>query len=144
MKKIIMSVMALCSIHLYANAQEGDLVISNEWARPILIEGRPGGAYLNIENVGSTDDKLISATSTVSPRVEVHEHTMKDGVMKMAQVDHIEIKAGELIELKPGGYHIMLFDTTYRYSEGDQIDITLNFEKAGSITKTFNVTKQQP
>lgn len=144
MKKILICVLVLCSIHLHANAQESDIVITNEWARPILIAGRPGGAYLNIENKGAVADKLIDVSSSVSPRLEIHEHTMTDGVMKMSQVDHIEIEAGGNVELKPGGYHIMIFETSSQYGEGDQIDLTLYFEKAGSITKTFNVTRQQP
>ena len=144
MKKILLCVLTLCSIHLNANAQEGDIVITNEWARPILVAGRPGGAYFHIENKGSVADKLINVTSTVSPRLEIHEHTMKDGIMKMSQVDYIEIKAGNNVELKPGGYHIMIFDTSSKYQEGDQIDLTLHFENSDPITKTFNVMKQQP
>lgn len=144
MKKILLGVFALCSIHLTANAQEGNIIITNEWARPILVAGRPGGAYFHIENKGDTPDKLINVTSNISPRLEIHEHTMKDGVMKMSQVDHIEIKSGDNVELKPGGYHIMIFETASKYAEGDQIDLTLYFENAGSITKTFNVMRQQP
>lgn len=144
MKKILLCVLTLCSIHLNSNAQNMDIKISGEWARPILVEGRPGSAYFQIENTGDIDDKLISVSSSVSPRVEIHEHTMKDGVMKMSQVDSIEIKAKSSVQLKPGGYHIMIFDTSSKYEIGDQIDLTLHFENGGAIMKTFNVMKQQP
>ncbi len=143
MKKLLLCVIALSSLHFNANAQDGDIVITNEWARPILIAGRPGGAYLNITNNGDTPDRLISVISTISPRLEIHEHTMKDGVMRMSQIDYLEIKAGVTVELKPGGYHIMIFETSSKYADGDQIEITLNFENAGAITKTFNVKKRQ-
>ncbi len=143
MKKLLLCALALFSLQLNANAQESDIVITNEWARPILIAGRPGSAYFNIENKGNEADKLVSVTSVVSPRLEIHEHTMKDGVMKMGQVEYIEISAGGRVELKPGGYHIMIFDASSKYEVGDQIDLTLHFEKAGSISKTFNVLSQQ-
>lgn len=143
MKKLLIFVTTLLSLHLNANAQEGDIVITNEWARPILIAGRPGSAYFNIENTGDEADKLVSVTSTISPRLEIHEHTMTDGVMKMSQVENIEISAGGKVEFKPGGYHIMIFDTSSKYAGGDQIDLTLHFENAGSITRTFNVISPQ-
>jgi len=144
MKKILLGVLMLFAIQFNVNAEEGDILITNEWARPILISGRPGGAYLHIENKGNVADKLVSVTSTISPKLEIHEHTMKDGVMKMSQVDHIEIKAGSSVELKPGGYHIMIFETSSQYKVGDKIDLTLNFEKSGSITKTVNVMMKHP
>lgn len=143
MKKLLLCALALFTIQINANAEEGDITITNEWARPILIAGRPGSAYFNIENKGDEADKLISVTSSVSPRLEIHEHTMKDGVMKMSQVEYIEIEAGGHVELKPGGYHIMIFDTSSQYEIGDQIDLTLHFEKSGSISKTFNVMSPQ-
>lgn len=143
MKKLLIFVTTLLSLHLNANAQEGDIVITNEWARPILIAGRPGSAYFNIENTGDEADKLVSVTSTISPRLEIHEHTMTDGVMKMSQIENIEISAGGKVEFKPGGYHIMIFDTSSKYAGGDQIDLTLHFENAGSITRTFNVISPQ-
>ena len=144
MKKLLLCALALYSIHLNVHAQDMNINISNEWARPILIEGRPGSAYLQIENTGNANDKLVSVSSTVSPRIEIHEHTMKDGVMKMSKVDFIEIKASSNVKLSPGGYHLMIFDATSKYDIGDHIDLTLNFENAGSITKTFKVMMQQP
>ncbi|MEZ5758654.1 MAG: copper chaperone PCu(A)C [Emcibacteraceae bacterium] len=144
MKKIILALMIFASFQSVSFAQENTIVISNEWARPILVAGRPGGAYFKIENNGDEADRLVSVTSTISPRLEIHEHTMKDGVMKMSQVEFIEVGPEETVELKPGGYHIMIFDTATQYKEGDQIDLTLHFEKAGAITKTVNVTSTAP
>lgn len=144
MKKIIIAFFVLFTMPMVSNAQEGDIVVSGEWARPILIAGRPGGAYFHIQNNGDNADKLISVTSSVSPRVEIHEHTMKDGVMKMSQVMALDVPAGGKVELKPGGYHIMIFDTATKYGPGDTIDLKLNFEKAGTIEKTLQVMAKQP
>lgn len=144
MKKLIISSLFLLATQFNAYAEQGDMVISKQWARPILIAGRPGGAYFHIQNNGSADDKLISVTSSLSPRVEIHEHTMKDGVMRMSQVDYIEITAGNGVQLKPGGYHIMIFNVKHTYAPGDKIDLTLNFEKSGSVEKTLTVLAKAP
>lgn len=144
MKKMLLIYSFLMSVPFVASAQEDDIVVSGEWARPILIAGRPGGAYFHIKNNGAEADKLVSATSSISPRVEVHEHTMTDGVMKMSQVEGgLEIPAGGDVELKPGSYHIMMFDTDNKYGPGDKIDLKLEFEKAGTVEKTLGVRARQ-
>ena len=144
MKKIILSIIVLATTHFNGFTQEKTIVISSEWARPVLIVGRPGGAYLKIENNGSEDDKLISVQASISPRVELHENTMTDGVMKMGQVMAIDVAAGGSVELKPGGYHIMIFETDNTYGVGEKIDLKLNFEKAGTIEKTLEIKARQP
>lgn len=144
MKKMLLIYSFLMSVPFVASAQVDDIVVSGEWARPILIAGRPGGAYFHIKNNGAEADKLVSATSSISPRVEVHEHTMTDGVMKMSQVEGgLEIPAGGDVELKPGSYHIMMFDTDNKYGPGDKIDLKLEFEKAGTVEKTLVVRARQ-
>ena len=144
MKKMLLIYSFLMSVPFVASAQDDDIVVSGEWARPILIAGRPGGAYFHIKNNGAEADKLVSATSSISPRVEVHEHTMTDGVMKMSQVEGgLEILAGGDVELKPGSYHIMMFDTDNKYGPGDKIDLKLEFEKAGTVEKTLRVRARQ-
>lgn len=140
MKKIIIGLFVLLTFQSASFAQSADIVVSGEWARPILIAGRPGGAYMKIENNGSDADKLISATSSISPRVEVHEHTMTGGIMRMNEVEGgLAVPAGGSVEMKPGGYHIMLFETNKTYKPGETIDIQLKFEKAGTIEKTLEV-----
>lgn len=144
MKKMLLIYSFLLSVPFVASAQDDDIVVSGEWARPILIAGRPGGAYFHIKNNGAEADKLVSATSSISPRIEVHEHTMTDGVMKMSQVEGgLEIPAGGDVELKPGSYHIMMFDTDNKYGPGDKIDLKLKFEKAGTVEKTLVVRARQ-
>ena len=144
MKRLLAVIVALVMLPIGATAQQGNIVVSNEWARPILIAGRPGGAYFYIKNNGATADKLIGVTSSVSPRVEMHEHTMTDGVMKMSQVMSIDVPAGGTVELKPGGYHIMLFDTNNKYGPGDKIDLTLEFESGATLEKELDVMAKQP
>ena len=144
MKKMLLILSFLMTFPLSVMAQAGDIVVSGEWARPILIAGRPGGAFFHIKNNGGEADKLVGASSSIASRVEIHTHNMVDGVMKMRQVEGgLEIPAGGEVELKPGSYHIMLFETDNKYAPGDKIDLQLQFEKAGTIEKTLEVRARQ-
>jgi copper(I)-binding protein len=112
----------------------GSLQIGHPWARATPKGAAVGGGYLKITNTGTTPDKLVSGSSAVSGRFEVHEMSMDGGVMKMRLLkDGLEIKPGETVELKPGGFHIMLLDLKEPIKEGERVKGTLVFEKAGSV-----------
>jgi len=118
----------------------GNLQIGHPWARATPKGAAVGGGYLKITNTGTTPDRLISGTSAVSGRFEVHEMSMDNGVMKMRQLkDGIEIKPGETVELKPGGFHIMMVDLKQPIKEGERVKGTLVFEKAGTIEIEYAV-----
>jgi copper(I)-binding protein len=112
-------------------AAAGSLSIGNATAR-FLIEGRPGAVFLSIDNKGGAD-KLVAASSTLSQRVELHTHTMDNGVMRMRPVEAIEIPANSLTELKSGGHHIMMFDVKTMPEKGSPVPLTLTFETAGEV-----------
>lgn len=109
----------------------GQLTLSNATAR-FLIAGRPGAVFLKIENNGDAD-RLISASSSLSNRVELHTHTMDNGVMKMRRVEAIDVPAKSTTELKSGGYHIMMFNLENLPEKGSRIPLSLTFEKAGEV-----------
>jgi len=112
-------------------ANAGSLTISNATAR-FLIAGRPGAVFLKIQNEGAAD-KLISASSSLSNKVELHTHTMDNGVMKMRPVEEIDVPANSVTELKSGGHHIMIFGVTTLPEKGSKIPFTLTFEKTGKV-----------
>ena len=74
------------------------------------------------------NSKLVSASSPLTPAVEVHEMAMQDNVMKMRQVPAVELPAGKSVELKPGGYHVMLMDLKQQVKEGVTVPLTLVIE----------------
>ena len=94
------------------------------------VSGMPvTAAYMTINNHGKEAVRLIKAKGKISGRIELHEHTMKDGLMKMQQVSEgIVIEANSETVLKPGGYHIMIMDLTSAVEEGSVIDLTLVFD----------------
>ena len=76
-------------------------------------------------------------------RVEIHEMSMENQVMKMRKLDGgLDIPAGETVELKSGGYHLMFIQPEQPYKEGDKVSATLEFEKAGKVDLEFPVTPQ--
>jgi uncharacterized protein YcnI/copper(I)-binding protein len=112
----------------------GNLEVSGG-ATKAMLPGQPvGGGYVTIKNGGDSDDKLIGVESSVAGRAEIHEMAMVNDVMKMRKLDEgIVIPAGQTVELKPGGLHMMFFDVKKPFAEGDKVPVTLIFEKAGKV-----------
>ncbi len=73
----------------------------------------------------SEDAKLVNAASPAAGIVEVHEMAMKDNVMAMRAIDALPLPAGKTVELKPGGYHVMLIDLVKPLQAGDKVPVTL-------------------
>ena len=122
------------------DVKAGDLLISQEWARATPGGAKVGGGYLTIENKGGTPDKLIGASADGAGKIEVHEMTMTNGVMKMRPVEGgLTIDPGKTVKLAPGGYHLMLMDLKNPLRQGDKIAMTLQFEKAGKVAVTLDV-----
>ncbi|CAN5168020.1 DUF1775 domain-containing protein [soil metagenome] len=118
----------------------GDLVVVSPWTRATPGGAKIAGGYLKVTNNGKSADRLVGATSAIADRVEIHEMSMNDGVMKMRQLtDGLTLKSGETVELKPGGFHMMFMDIKQPLKQGDTVKATLSFEKAGKLDISFNV-----
>jgi copper(I)-binding protein len=122
----------------------GNLEIEHPHARATIAGQNNGAAYMQIENNGKTDDKLISASSPAAANVEVHSMSMDGDVMKMRAVDSLEIKAGAQVTMKPGeGYHIMLLGLKKPLQAGDKFPMTLTFSKAGKVKIIVHVSNKE-
>jgi copper(I)-binding protein len=114
--------------------------VEQVWSRATPNGASVGAGYLRLTNTGSTPDKLIGGTSEIANRIEVHEMAMDNGVMKMrALSEGLTIKPGESVELKPGGYHLMIMGLKQPLKEGASFSATLTFEKAGNVPVSFGV-----
>lgn len=116
----------------------GSIRIGHPYARATASGQQAGGSFLSLDNAGDAD-KLLSAVSAVADRVELHAMKMEGDVMKMRQLDAIDVPAKGKIELKPGGLHIMLIGLKAPLKEGTNFPLTLRFEKAGEVTVQVNV-----
>ncbi len=114
----------------HSHGGEG-IVISNARINAPLPGQTTGVAFLRIDNHGEAD-RLLAVSSPVSGRVELHTHLNEDGVMKMRRIEGIELPHDKAVELKPGSYHIMLFEAEMQI--GDEVVLTLDFEKADDLT----------
>ncbi len=118
----------------------GDIAIGHPWARPTVEGQRAGGGFMKLENKGKTDDRLLRASSEVAERMELHTMSVgSDNVMRMQEVKAIDIKAGQTVELKPGGLHVMFMGLKRPLKVDDRIKAELEFEKAGKVTVEFKV-----
>ena len=124
----------LAGAALAQEVRAGDLAITQAWARATPGGAKVGGAYLTIENKGTTADRLIGGSADVAGKVEVHEMATRNGVMTMRALDNgLTIEPGKTVKLAPGGYHLMMFDLKSPLKQGDKVPITLDFEKAGKV-----------
>ncbi len=122
-----------------AFAQNTTVSVDNAWSRA-QIAGRNGAVFLTMTGKGA-GDRLVSASSPVAERVELHESTMDQGVMKMREVTMMPIDPGKTVTLAPGGLHIMLMNLKQPLAEGQSVSLTLVFEKAGAVTTAALIAK---
>lgn len=118
----------------------GTLEITHPWSRMTPAGAKVGAGYMAIENEGKEADRLVAATAEVAERVEIHEMSVKDGVMTMRMLpDGLEIPAGGEVKLAPGGYHLMLMGLKQPLKQGESVNGTLTFAKAGTVNVSFKV-----
>ncbi|QPF82045.1 copper chaperone PCu(A)C [Bradyrhizobium genosp. L] len=145
MKNTLAGLAAIVALMLAAPAvaqevKAGDLVITQAWTRATPNGAKIGGGYLTIENKGTAPDRLVGGSADAAGKVEVHEMSMDNGVMKMRALDKgLTIEPGKTVKLAPGGYHLMMFDLKNPLKQGDKVPVTLEFEKAGKVAVSLDV-----
>ncbi|TPI37221.1 copper chaperone PCu(A)C [Mesorhizobium sp. B3-1-9] len=118
----------------------GDLEIEHPWSRATPPGAKVAGGYFTVINKGSAPDRLLSISSDISDKAELHEMGVKDGVMTMRPVEGgLAIPAGGKVALKPGAYHLMFTGLKRQPKQGEKFPATLTFEKAGSVKVEFAV-----
>lgn len=129
---------ALTNIAAAADVKVGQLVIEQPWTRATPGGAKVGVGYLAIINAGDKADRLLSASTSIAERVELHTMTMDNGIMRMRKLDNgIELNPQTVTELKPGGLHLMLIGLKQRINEGDTVPIDVTFEQAGKVSLAF-------
>ncbi|MGH8379674.1 copper chaperone PCu(A)C [Pseudomonas sp.] len=133
----------LATAHEYT---KGDLHISHPWSQELPPNAPNVAAYFVVHNNGTSADTLLSVDSPISGDAQLHEHMHKDGLMKMQQVQSVEVPAGGELKFAPGAYHVMLMQPKDRslLTDGKHFPLTLHFKNAGDITVEVAVQKQAP
>jgi copper(I)-binding protein len=129
-----------CGMAMAEDYRVGTIEIGNPWTRATPKGSAVAGAYMTISNKGTEADRLLGGSSPVAGQFEVHSMTMEQGVAKMRPVvGGLDVKPGETLELKPGGFHVMLTGLKQPLEKGQRIKGTLEFEKAGKIEIEYSV-----
>lgn len=126
-----------------ANAHDytvGPLKIGHPWARATPPVAKVGGGYLSIENTGPMQDRLTGGSTEAAARIEIHESSLTDGIMRMREkADGVVLPPGQKVEFKPSGLHLMLVDLKAPLKQGDTVKAMLMFERAGSVAIELQV-----
>lgn len=119
------------------DAGKAELKVFDVWARTTVPGASVSAAYMHIKSAKPM--KLVKAESPVAGMTEIHQMSMKDGVMNMSAVDAVEIPAGKLVDLKPGGLHVMLMQLKQPIKKGEEVPLKLTFEDAAKKTIVLDV-----
>lgn len=111
--------------------------VEDPWVRATVAQQKVTGAFMRLTS--AQDARLVSADSPVAGKVEIHEMVMDKDIMKMRAVTAVELPAGQAIELKPGGHHVMLFDLKQPVRVGDTVPLTLVVESRSGKRESIEV-----
>ena len=132
--QLLLATILLSASGLPAAAQ---VAVTNPWVRGTVAGQRATGAFMQLTSLA--DMILVGAASSAAKIVEIHEMKHEGGMMKMAAVSRLPLPAGRTVELKPGGYHVMLMGLAQSLNEGDIVSITLTFEDKAGAKQTIEV-----
>jgi copper(I)-binding protein len=104
-----------------------ELIVNDGYVRASIPGSNVTAAYMTINNKSNKAVTLQKVSGIISDRIEIHEHTMTDGMMRMGEVDEITIKASSKVTLQPSGLHLMIFALKQKITEQDMIALTLHF-----------------
>jgi hypothetical protein len=119
--------------------EKGDLQIRHPWSRATPPGAKVAAGYFEIRNNGKQADRLLSASTPVAKKVEMHVTEHAGEVAKMRQLRAFEVPGRERLALEPNGAHLMLVDLVQPLKKGERFPMTLRFERAGEVEVQFEV-----
>ncbi|WP_426144637.1 copper chaperone PCu(A)C [Polaromonas sp. DSR2-3-2] len=132
--KVLTATMLLACSALHAQTVE----VSDAWVRA-TVQGQKGtGAFMSI--TAKDGAKLVGVSSPVAGVAEVHEMKMEGDIMKMRALPALDLPAGQVVQLKPGGYHLMLMDLKQPLPKGSTVPLTLRLQDAQGVESRLEVS----
>ena len=119
------------------SASQAEVIVTGAWVRATVPNQQTTGAFMQL--VSKKDTTLVSVRSSIAGVVEVHEMKMENDVMRMRAVDGLKLPANQPVELKAGGYHLMMMDLKQQIKVGTEAQITLVFKNANGESETTYV-----
>jgi copper(I)-binding protein len=112
--------------------------VTDAWARATAPGQKVAGIYLNI--VSDRDARLAAVESSLAGQAELHQMRMDSGTMRMRPVEAIDLPAGQIVTLRPGDYHVMLFDLKRPLKPGDEVPLRLTVTDAAGKKQVVAAT----
>lgn len=131
----------LLMVSTAAGAQTSPVTVHDAWVREPMGGRNMTGAFAIVENSGATPRTVVAASSDVSDTVELHEMKNENGMMRMSPVKTFDIPANGKLELKPGSFHVMLFDVKKKLVDGDKVKISLTLDDGTKVETEALVRK---
>lgn len=135
---VSLALSALLAMTALAQAQSPSVTVENAWARATVPGQKSTGAFMQL--TAPQGASLIGASSPAAGVTEVHEMKMEGNVMRMRAVPVLDLPAGKTVELKPGGYHVMLLDLKAPLVKDSAVSITLTFKDAKGVESKLDFT----
>jgi len=120
------------------------LSVDQVWSRAMPPTAPTGAVYFTLQNPGDQTDRLVAVHTPRAKKAELHTHVHEGELMRMKQIDSVEVPANGKVEFKPGGSHVMLFELSEPLVAGEQFPLTLKFEHAGEVTVNVKIQDQAP
>jgi len=120
-----------------AGAASAQTKVADAWVRATVAQQKASGAFMQITS--SQGGKLLEMSSPLAGVAEIHEMAMQGDMMRMRAVPALELPAGKAVELKPGGYHVMLMDLKQQLKTGDSVPLTLVVEGKDGKRETLQL-----
>src|SRR5262245_2655979 len=136
MNRALRSVLAVSALTMAGTAWS-QTTVKDAWVRGTVAQQKASGAFMQITS--AKGGKLVSVATPVAGVAEVHEMAMEGTTMRMRAVTSLDLPAGQSVELKPGGYHVMLMDLKQALNAGDSIPLTLVVEGKDGKRETLQV-----
>ena len=114
-----------------ADSAANAVTVEGAWARASVPGQKATGAFMRLTAPEAM--RLVRAQSPAAGVTEVHEMKMDGDIMKMRAVPVLELPAGKAVDLKPGGYHVMLMDLKAPLAKGTSVPVTLIFQNAQGV-----------
>lgn len=134
---LVASLLTLASTVALAQTQ---VEVKDAWVRATVQQQKTTGAFMQLN--AKQDARLVEVRAPIASTVEIHQMSMENNVMRMRAVAGIDLPAGKSVELKPGGYHIMLINLKQQIKDGDLVPVTLVVE--GKDKKRQTIELQVP
>lgn len=117
----------------------GDIEVGHPWSRPTPPAAKVAGGYVKVTNTGSEPDRLVSVSSPIADRAEIHRSVIENGVASMRPLEGVTVEPGDTVDFEAERLHFMFIEPDRQLRDGDRFPATLAFENAGRIDVEFMV-----